>query len=163
MPRKRSALADTLLGDRDGLVLLVDLEVEVREELLLGARVHAFGRFARLHPRREAGELDVQVGRLFGRAGDDQRRTRLVDQDVVDLVHDREGVAALDLFGEVLGHVVAQVVEAELGVRAVDDVARVGALLLLVGLHVLDHARRSRRARRRSGSSIPRRAGRGSR
>jgi hypothetical protein len=55
-------------------------------------------------------------------------------------------VPALDLFGQVLGHVVAQVVEAQLGVRAVDHVARVGALLLVVGLHVLQdsdaHAKR---------------------
>ena len=135
-------LGDALLGDRHGLVLLVDLEVEVGHELLLAARVHAFGRLAGLHARRQARELDVQVGGLFGGAGDDQRRARLVDQDVVDLVHDREGVAALDLFGEVLGHVVAQVVEAELGVGAVDDVAGVGALLLLVGLHVLAARRR---------------------
>ena len=133
-------LRDALLGDRDGLVLLVDLVVEVGDELLLGARVHPFGRLAEHHPRREPGELDVEVGRLFGGAGDDQRRARLVDEDVVDLVHDREGVPALDLFGEVLGHVVAQVVEAELRVGAVDDVAGVGAVLVLVGLHVLEHA-----------------------
>ncbi len=91
---------------------------------------------------REAGELDVQVGRLFGGAGDDQRRARLVDQDVVDLVHDREGVPALHLFGEILGHVVAQVVEAELRVGAVHHVAGVRAVLLLVGLHVLQHPHR---------------------
>ena len=38
----------------------------------------------------ELGELLVVVGGLLGRAGDDQRRARLVDQDVVDLVDDRE-------------------------------------------------------------------------
>ena len=132
-------LGDALLGDRDGLVLLVELVVEVGDELLLRPRVHALGRLAGLHLRGQARELDVQVGRLFGRAGDDQRRARLVDQDVVDLVDDREAVPALDLFGEVRGHVVAQVVEAELRVGAVDDVAGVRGLLLLVGLHVLQH------------------------
>jgi hypothetical protein len=35
---------------------------------------------------------------------------------------------------------IAQVVEAELGVRAVGHVGRVGDVLLLVGLHVLQHA-----------------------
>ena len=97
-------------------------------------------------------ELHVQVGGLLGRAGDDQRRTRLVDQDVVDLVDDREvcgtatpssgfgAAAVLDLLLERRGHVVAQVVEAELGVGAVGDVGRVGVALLLVGLHVLQHA-----------------------
>ena len=58
-------LGDALLGDRDGLVLLVDLVVEVRQELLLAARVHAFGRLAGDHARRESCELDVQVGGLF--------------------------------------------------------------------------------------------------
>ena len=130
-------LGDALLGDRHRLVLLVELVVEVGDELLLGARVHAFGRLARDHPRGQARELRVQVGGLFGRAGDDQRRARLVDEDVVDLVHDREGVPALDLFGELRGHVVAQVVEAELRVGPVDHVAGVGVLLLLVGLLVL--------------------------
>ena len=135
-------LGDAQLGHRDRLALLLELVVEVRHELLLGARVHAFGRFARRHPRRQARELHVQVGRLFGRARDDQRRARLVDQDVVDLVHDRERLAALDLFGDVLGHVVAQVVEAELRVGPVDHVARVRLVLLLVGLHVLQHTHR---------------------
>ena len=96
--------------------------------------------------------FDVQVGGLLGRAGDDQRRTRLVDEDVVDLVDDREEVVrraavlglrtatVLDLLLERRRHVVAQVVEAELRVGAVGHVGRVGELLLLVGLHVLQDA-----------------------
>ncbi len=100
-----------------------------------------------LSRRRGAGQLlddarEVVVrrrGRL-GLTGDDQRRARLVDQDRVDLVHDREGVAALHepLLGD--GHVVAQVVEAELGVRAVGDVGRVGRAPLGERHHVLDVA-----------------------
>ena len=96
--------------------------------------------------------LLVQVGGLLGGAGDDQRRAGLVDQDVVDLVDDREVVggerlavvveaaAVLDLLLQRRGHVVAQVVEPELGVGAVRDVGRVGGALLLVRLHVLQHA-----------------------
>ena len=49
----------------------------------------------------------------------------LVDQDRVDLVDDRVGVTALDHVGDRPGHVVAQVVEPELVVRAVGDVAGV--------------------------------------
>ena len=45
--------------------------------------------------------------------------------------------AVLDLLLQRRGHVVAQVVEAELGVGAVRDVRRVGRALVLVGLHVL--------------------------
>ena len=151
-PQEALGLGDALLGHRDGLVLLVELVVEVGDELLLHPRIHALGRLAGLHLRRQPRELGVQVGRLLGRAGDDQRRPRLVDQDVVDLVDDRERVvgrlallglrpaAVLDLLLERGRHVVAQVVEAELGVRAVGDVGGVGVALLLVGLHVLQHA-----------------------
>ena len=60
------------------------------------------------------------------RARDDERRPRLVDQDRVDLVDDREPVGALHPLLERDHHVVAQVVEAELVVGAVGDVALVG-------------------------------------
>jgi len=76
----------------------------------------------------EPRELDVLVGRFLGRPGDDQRRPCLVDEDVVDLVHDREEVAALDALAQVDDEVVAQVVESELVVRAVGDIRGVGLL-----------------------------------
>ena len=82
----------------------------------------------------------VLLGRLLRRAGDDQRRSRLVDQDRVDLVHDREVVASLDHGRQRELHVVAQVVEAELVVRPVGDVRAVCPLALLVGQAVLDRA-----------------------
>ena len=80
---------------------------------------------------------------VVGRAGDDQRRAGFVDEDVVDFVDDREvqralrlllllGIAVVAAGGD--PHVVAQVVEAELVVRAVGDVAGVG-LLPLAGVH----------------------------
>ena len=97
MPRNFSALATPRSVTETVLVLLVELEVEVGDVVLLGAGVEAVGLLARLHHGRELGELLVEVGRLLGRAGDDQRRARLVDEDVVDLVDDAEGVAALDL------------------------------------------------------------------
>ena len=78
------------------------------------------------HLLRQAGERVVGVGGLLGAAGDDQRRPRLVDEDVVDLVDDREVVVALDALLERVRHVVAQVVEAELGVGPVGDVGGVG-------------------------------------
>jgi len=59
-------------------------------------------------------------------------RARLVDQDGIDLVDDREDVAALDHVLHAILHVVAQIVEAELVVGAVGDVAVVGLLALLV-------------------------------
>src|SRR3546814_9790393 len=44
----------------------------------------------------DAVDLDVQVRGFVGRAGDDQRGARLVDQDRVDFVDDREVEAALE-------------------------------------------------------------------
>src|SRR3712207_8820902 len=46
------------------------------------------GLLSGLKPRRQPRELVVEVGGLLGRARDDQRRSGLVDQDVVDLVND---------------------------------------------------------------------------
>ena len=92
-------------------------------------------------PLRRLGDArEVVVGLRGGRrlAGDDQRRARLVDQDRVDLVHDRVRVAALDDAVERDRHVVAEVVEAELGVRAVRDVGLVGDLALVERHHRLD-------------------------
>ena len=64
------------------------------------------------------------------RARDDQRRSRLVDQDAVHLIDD--GVEELSLALVVLDrlHVVAQVIEAELVVGAVGDIAGVDFLAL---------------------------------
>src|SRR5919198_814258 len=147
-------LRHAALGHRDRLVLLVELEVEVGDELLLRARVEALGLLAGLHLLGQSRKLDVEVGGLLRRPRDDERGAGLVDEDVVDLVDDREVVggerlavlgvpaAVLDLLLQRRGHVVAQVVEAELGVRAVRDVARVRLLLVLVGLHVLQDADR---------------------
>ncbi len=84
----------------------------------------------------------VELGAVVERAGDDQRRARLVDQDRVDLVHDGEDVPALDHVLHAVLHVVAQIVEAELVVGAVGDVAVVGLLALLVVEAVHDDADR---------------------
>jgi hypothetical protein len=109
-------LFDTVFSRRDGVLL----EVEEVVAALLGA----FG--SRSEPIGKPGELVVQVLRLFSLAADDQRRARLVDEDVVDLVDDGEITLALSSLGKVRDHVVAQVVEAELVVGAVGDVGRVG-------------------------------------
>ena len=88
------------------------------------------GLLARLHRLGQGGELVIEVGGLLGLARDDQRGARLVDEDVVHLVDDREAVPALGLVLDLHREVVAQVVEAELGVGAVHDVAGVGLLLV---------------------------------
>ena len=132
-----------------GLVEVVDAELVLDE--LDADLVHADGALADvdlvvdvlLHQRRQPGELAVPVGRAVGRAGDDQRRAGLVDQDGVDLVDDGEVVAALHQVVERVRHVVAQVVEAELVVGAVGDVGGVGDAPL-VGRHLRTGSRRRR-------------------
>ncbi len=77
----------------------------------------------------------VQFGAVFGLAGDDQRRPRLIDQDRVHLVDDRVGQATLHAFGCLEHHVVAQIIESELAIRAIGDVGSIGLLLQAV-LHL---------------------------
>ena len=119
-------LLDPRLGRRDGLVLLlVEVVVLVLELGILGLRPL---RLDAAQPAGHARHVLVDLGRSGRLAGDDERRPGLVDQDRVDLVHDCVGVAALDDAVERDRHVVAQVVEAELGVRAVGDVGLVRGL-----------------------------------
>src|SRR5436190_11166904 len=128
-------LRDALLRGRDDLVLLVVLVVRALR-LALAERVVGNG----VERLRDAGEVVVDLRRGLRLAGDDQRRPRLVDEDRVDLVDDAVVVPALDDAVERDGHVVAQVVEPELGVRAVGDIGVVRLFPLGERHHVLDPA-----------------------
>ena len=99
--------------------------------------------------RDELGEHLIEVLRLTRLTADDQRGSCFVNEDVVHLVHDREGVATLHPRLELGDHVVAQVVEAELVIRAVGDICGVrlstsdgaeagGALLAAMEIGVKD-------------------------
>ena len=90
----------------------------------------------RLHDRVDR---HVQLRLVVGRAGDDQRRARFVDQDRVHLVDDGEIERPLDHLRARIFHVVAQVIEAELVVGAVGDVGVVGGAALLVAEVGDDH------------------------
>ncbi len=95
---------------------------------------------ALLKTGHHAGELLVGIGRLGARARDDERGARLVDEDGVHLVDDGEVMAALHAGRAAGDHVVAQVVETELGVGAVGDIGLVGGLLRRRGHAVLNEA-----------------------
>src|SRR5258707_426843 len=116
LAQHRLDLLDAALGERHRALLLVLL-------VILGG---------------EAGDEHVdaaiQLRRILGRSGDDQRRARLVDQDRVDLVDDGVVEGPLDHLLQAEFHVVAQIVEAELVVRAVGHVGAV----LVAALVVLD-------------------------
>ena len=105
------------------------------QRLVLELRALRLRAVETLHDAREV-VVRLRSGRRL--AGDDQRCPRLVDQDRVDLVDDRVGVPALHDAFEADRHVVAEVVEAELRVRAVGDVGVVGRLARLEGHHRLD-------------------------
>ena len=81
----------------------------------------------------------IQIRPVGDHAGDDERRPGLVDQDRIDLVDNREMQAPLHpaLFAE--GHVVAQIIEAELIVCAIGNIAGIGRLALLHGKAGYDH------------------------
>ena len=113
--------------DVERLLDLFDAGFERHDDALVFFDLVVDVALQRAHDRRES---VVQLGGVGDAAADDQRRTGLVDEDRVDLVDDREVVAALHLVGQRGGHVVAQVVEAELVVGAVGDVAGVVGPLL---------------------------------
>ncbi len=139
-PERALDLLDRVLARRDGLELLVVDEVAALRELVLPLGEDLRG--ARLERLHDAREVVVRARRRLRLAGDDQRRPRLVDQDRVDLVHDRVPVAALHELGQRDGHVVAEVVETELGVRPVRDVGVVRLLALRERHLVLDEPTR---------------------
>ncbi len=82
----------------------------------------------------------VEFRAILGGAGDDQRGAGFVDQDRVDLVDDGEVVATLDHLVHRIDQVVAQIVEAELVVGAIGDVAVIGPLALALAQPIDDHA-----------------------
>ncbi len=110
----------TLLGDGDRALFLVDLVV-------------FFAVFAPLQPASERREVGVPLQIQLDRATDDERRTRFVDEDRVDLVDDGEEMPALHEFFGAPSHVVAQVVETELVVGAVGDISGVRGPALIGG------------------------------
>jgi hypothetical protein len=114
---------DAVLCERDRAGLLVDRVVLVLLEL-----------------RDDLVDLDVLVARGAAPATDDERSARFVDQDRVDLIYDRVVQLALHVVVDGELHVVAQVVEAELVVLAVGDVAAIRALLVRFALLADDHA-----------------------
>ena len=101
-------------GEIDGALLLVELVVLLVEPGDIGV------------------DGVVEFRAIVERAGNDQRRARFVDQDGIDLVDDGIAMTALDHVLQPVFHVVAQIVEAELVIGAVRDVAIV--LLLALGV-----------------------------
>ena len=79
--------------------------------------------------RRQGIHLAVHLSVIFCLTRDDERRTRLIDQNRVNLIDNSERKPTLHALGWRVHHVVAQVIEAEFIVGAVRDVSGVGCLL----------------------------------
>ncbi len=77
---------------------------------------------------------------FLGGTGNDQRRSRLVDQDTIHLVDDGVVQLPLDKFVNVKLHVVPQIVKPKLVVGAVSDVRAVGIFPFLIRKFMGDHA-----------------------
>ena len=101
-------LLGAFLGQHDRFLLLVELII-LSDELL--------------HDRVDP---VIKLGLVVGRAGDDQRRAGFVDQDRVDFIDNRKAEFALDHLVATILHIVAQIIEAELVVGRVSDVAVIG-------------------------------------
>ncbi|MNJ12528.1 hypothetical protein D3C77_67210 [compost metagenome] len=95
-----------------------------------------------LEARDQLVDLDVQLGAVFGLAGDDQRSPRFVDQDGVDFVDHGEIQLTLEFLFHAERHVVAQVVETEFVVGAVGDIGSIGRALFFRRLERRDNADR---------------------
>ena len=109
------------LGERDRPPLLVEIVI-LRHEMwnnLIGNQ--------------------ILIGRRFGRAGDDQRRARLIDQDRVNLVDDGEMMLALHHVLNAEFQIVTKIVEAKLIVGTVGDVALIGRAAFFVA-HIAGNA-----------------------
>ena len=121
LPEDRFHALVAFLGHEHLMRLLVDPEVA--------------GTLLFLLPRelwRDLVQAVVHLDVVVGLSRDDERRARLVDEDRVHFVDDRVAQAALHALADREHHVVAQVVEAELVVRAVGDVGGVRGLLVRV-------------------------------
>ena len=127
----------TLCRQVDELVLFIDDEITVLFLLHTHDGIH-LGKLALAaaahHLLREDVAGFIQLGRFVALTGDDERGPRFVDQDRVHFVDDRVVETALHELLFVDRHVVAQIIEPELVVRDVGDVAVISRASL-VGRH----------------------------
>ena len=79
-------------------------------------------------------DRNVNIRAAFGRAGNNQRGSGLVNQNGVNFVHDREEQTSLAACAGLVLHVVAEVVEAEFVVRTVSNIGSISSLFLIVRL-----------------------------
>ena len=135
-------LMDTLLGEVDGLLLLVDDEVTGLLDLLTKDRVELTELCGLLTTLKLTGQhiADlIELRGLSGLSGNDERCTCFIDQDGIDLIDDAVVKATKYLLVLIHRHVITEVVETELVIRDIGDITVIGGLTLLGGHGVQNH------------------------
>ena len=110
-------------GKLNGMLLFVNPVVAFALFLLLA-----------LQHVRNLIDRNVNIRAAFGRTGNNQRSSGLVNQNGVNFVHDREEQTSLAACAGFVLHVVAEVVEAEFVVRTVSNIGSISSLFLIVRL-----------------------------
>ena len=113
----------TGLGKLDSVLLFIDPVIAFALFLFL-ANQHV----------RDLVDRHINIGAAFGRTGNNQRSSGLVNQNGVNFVHDREEQTSLTACAGLVLHVIAEVVEAEFVVCTVSNISSVSGLLLIVRL-----------------------------
>ncbi len=119
----------SLLGQLNLAAFFIDRVIAILT--LFRHRIQVLNQLAHAH---------IQLGAVLCRTGDDERGTRLVNQDRIHFVHHGEVERPLDFILQTEGHVIAQIIKAELVVGAVGYIRRVSVALVGGGLHGADDA-----------------------
>jgi len=133
--QKFFAFRDALVGQRDGLGLLVRDEIESDPQVdpfLFGVDLVLVRDETSFERRHHAAGQHIPLAGRFGGTGDDQRGAGFVDEDRIDFVDDSEIERSQHAFFFFPDEVVAQIVEPDLVVGDVSHIRRVGGLTEVV-------------------------------
>ena len=137
--------AVSLFGKVRGLALFIHNIVDGFELMLFQKRVQLVELFIRIQHTsfqclHEHIRTRIHLGGRIAHAGNNQRRTRLINEDGVDFVDDGIVQFALYYAGFIDGHVVTQIVETELVVGTIGDVGIVGMLTFFLFHGLQNHS-----------------------
>ena len=123
------------LGQGSGFCLFIDDIVALNGVVILF--VIKFFDLCHFQPAHKTVHLGIHVRRFVPRAGDNQRGTRLVDKNGVDLVNNAEVEGPLDTVFLINDHVVTQVVKTDFIIGTIGDVGIVSlpALFVVQSVH----------------------------
>ena len=74
----------------------------------------------------------IMFGIGFGRAGNDQRGARFINQDRINLIDNRKAEIALHHIFKAEFQIIAKIVKAEFIIRAISDITAIGGAALII-------------------------------